>query len=312
MPTLTLSKTYDDLALLDAVDLDNWLDDLETFLNVTKLTDTNIAAGGITASSSIANSTVPTAKLASSSITEAVLADGAITAAKITDANVTTAKIASSAVTTDKLGSSAVTTAKLDSSAVTTAKIADGAVTKALRESSNTATSSDCGSYALGMSAAISVTQVTNLSTTLTLVGNRPVFVGVLPSATDVTTASLIGMTKDMTAGVLAANTGIRFRFHRNGTLIQQSEWCMGMEFPEKAGTTNEIYEDVGVSDSTWAMQHCMGGLFCIDGFTTQSYPTAGSTTYTFHIDDCRIGVPTGPTYTEFTMNNFKLIAIEM
>lgn len=108
MPTLSITQSYADDTVLTAADLDSIVEDVETFLNTTKIDQDNIQTGGV----STAN-----------------LAANAVTTVKITDANVTTAKIADSNVTTAKINDSAVTTAKINDSAVTTAKINDGAVT---------------------------------------------------------------------------------------------------------------------------------------------------------------------------------------
>jgi len=139
MATLTTTRGYDDGEVLLKSHLDAFLDDIETFINTTKISDDNIQNSGITGSTKLLNQSVTAAKLAADSVTTLKIADGSVTTAKLADDGVTTAKIAAGAVTTTELGALAVTTAKiaagavttteLGATAVTTAKIAAGAVT---------------------------------------------------------------------------------------------------------------------------------------------------------------------------------------
>lgn len=175
MPSIDITKTYADGAVLVESDLDNIIEDIETFLNVTQIDDTNIQDNGITASSKLVDGSISTAKLASS----------AITSAKITDLNVTTAKIADDAVTTAKILDSNVTTAKIADSNVTTAKIADGAVTGPKRVTT-VQISSSSGSYS---TASASPVDVTNLSVTITLTG-RPVLVQLIAGSSAASSVS--------------------------------------------------------------------------------------------------------------------------
>jgi len=82
MPTLSITKTYSDGTVLTEADLDNIKNDVETFMNTTKLDQDNIQTGGIL---------------------EANLATDSVTTIKIKDLNVTTAKLANSSVTSEKL-----------------------------------------------------------------------------------------------------------------------------------------------------------------------------------------------------------------
>lgn len=153
MPVLTITKTYADGDTLFEADLDNIKDDLENFLNVTKLNDDNIQNSGITASTKLVDATVTSAKIASAAITTSKIADDSVTTAKIIDAN--------------------VTTAKLTDSSITTAKIADGAVTQAKRAALGQQISSSCGNFT---TTSLSAVDVTNLSVSITTTG-RPVMV---------------------------------------------------------------------------------------------------------------------------------------
>lgn len=93
MGTLDARRTYIDGSILFAADLDAIIDDIETFVNTTKLNDDNLQDQGITGS----------AKLIDASVTAGKLASNAITTTKIADANVTTPKIADEAVTRAKI-----------------------------------------------------------------------------------------------------------------------------------------------------------------------------------------------------------------
>jgi hypothetical protein len=160
MPTLSISKTYQDGDVLFEVDLDNIKNDIETFFNITKIDDSNVLDIGITASTKIEDATLSTGKIASSAITTVKIVDEAFTATKFADSAVTTAKI------TD----ANITTAKINDLAVTTAKINDAAVTYAKR-SVTSITSSSCGIFST--SNTTDFDQVTNLSVSLTTLGSK-------------------------------------------------------------------------------------------------------------------------------------------
>ena len=151
MPILTITQTYADGDVLFESDLDNIVDDIETFLNVTKIDSSNIQDGGIDASIKLQDASITSAKLASSAVT--------------------TAKINDSAITTAKINDSAITTSKINNAAVTTAKINDGAVTAAKRAAANISVSASSGTATVTSG---SVTDITNLSVSITT-GGRPV-----------------------------------------------------------------------------------------------------------------------------------------
>lgn len=94
MATLSITKSYTDNVLLSAVDIDNIINDVETFVNTTGLNGDNIQSESITASSKIKTASITTAKLADSSVVTDKLIDEAITTSKIADLAVTTAKFA--------------------------------------------------------------------------------------------------------------------------------------------------------------------------------------------------------------------------
>ncbi len=113
MATLSTTKNYSDTTLLLADDLNVFLDEIEFFINTTKINDDNLIAGGLTGSTALKSASLSAAKINAAAITTAKLASNAATTAKILDANVTTAKLATNAVTTAKISSAQVTRAKL-------------------------------------------------------------------------------------------------------------------------------------------------------------------------------------------------------
>lgn len=118
MAQLDVRRTYADGEILLASDLDSFLDDIETFLNITRINDDNIQDSSITASSKLSALSVTTAKIANEAITTAKIADLAVTTAKLNDLAVTTAKIADLNITTGKIVDGSITTAKLSTAAL--------------------------------------------------------------------------------------------------------------------------------------------------------------------------------------------------
>lgn len=121
----------EDGEVLVRADFDAFLDDIETFLNITKINDDNIQNSGITGSTKLLNQSVTAAKLATGSVETAKIADDAVTEAKIGDGAVTSDKLGASAVVEAKIADDAVTSGKIADDAVTTDAIADDAVTDA-------------------------------------------------------------------------------------------------------------------------------------------------------------------------------------
>lgn len=103
MATLSTTRNYEDGEILTQADLDAFLDDIEIFINITKLNDDNLQNNGITGSTKLVTGSVTAAKLAADSVTTAKIVDSNVTTAKIADANVTTVKIADDNVTFAKM-----------------------------------------------------------------------------------------------------------------------------------------------------------------------------------------------------------------
>lgn len=129
MGTLTITRSYNDTALLSETDLDNIKDGTQTFLNTTKLNGDNIQDDGIDAGLKLILGSLEAAKFPANAITSTKLADSpdGITAIKINNLAVTTAKIAASAVTTAKITDASVTYAKL-SACNTDVSVASGSI----------------------------------------------------------------------------------------------------------------------------------------------------------------------------------------
>lgn len=140
MATITIRREYEDGEILFGSDIDAIIEDIETFLNTTRINDDNIQNAGITASDKLVDATVTASKLASNAVTTTKIMDANVTTAKIADSNVTTAKIADSNVTTAKIADSNVTTAKIADVNVTAAKLATDAVETAKIKDANVTT----------------------------------------------------------------------------------------------------------------------------------------------------------------------------
>ncbi len=125
MATIALTRNYADGEIYTQADVDAPYDDIETFINVTKLNDDNIQNNGITGSTKLLTGSVTEGKLASNSVSTVKIVDQAVTEDKIADDAVTTVKILDDAVTTLKIVDDAITTDKILDANVTRAKLAD-------------------------------------------------------------------------------------------------------------------------------------------------------------------------------------------
>lgn len=176
MATLTTTKNYADGTLLFASDLDDFLNDIEAFLNTTKIGDANIQSASLTAGSALADGAVTTSKFQTSSVT----------AAKLASSSVDTANILDGAVTTVKILDAAVTAAKVDNLAVTNVKILNNAVTSSKRAAVNWSRSSSSGNVTNS-----TTSDVEAVSTSITTNG-RPVQIVLIPDGSS--SAASIGL----------------------------------------------------------------------------------------------------------------------
>lgn len=205
MAQLDVTRAYQEGEILLQSDLDTFLDEIEDFVNVTKLNDDNFQTGGITAST----------KLIDGTITAAVIGTGEIQSDKINDLAVTTAKILNANVTTNKILDANVTTAKFATGAVVNANILNGAVTAAKRASLNYALSNSSSTFTM---TGASETDVTNLTCNLTTNG-RPVRLICVPDGT--TDASYFKLHSNTGGGAL----GIIIKFYRDATVIHETRF---------------------------------------------------------------------------------------
>ena len=83
MALLNVTRDYAAGEILLESDLDAFLDDIETFINVTKLNDDNLQDAGITGSDKLVNASVTNAKMASNSVDTTQLVDGSVTNPKL-------------------------------------------------------------------------------------------------------------------------------------------------------------------------------------------------------------------------------------
>ncbi len=96
MAQLDTTRNYNDGEALLEADLDAFLDDIETFINVTKINDDNIQNNGITGSTKLLNQSVTEEKLAANSVSTLKIVDEAVTDDKIADDTITFEKLAAS------------------------------------------------------------------------------------------------------------------------------------------------------------------------------------------------------------------------
>jgi hypothetical protein len=208
MATLDVRRLYNDGDPLFEADLDAIIDDIETFVNTTKLSDDNIQNAGITASTKLVDGSITAAKLGSDSVTTAKILDANVTTAKLVDgilsadatgrakmadSFVNAAKIADGILSADatgrakmadgfvnaaKLGSDAVTTVKILDLNVTRAKIDNGAINQEKKAPVPTTASSSSGSY----QRLTSFGTITNHSISFTSTG-RPVVLTLKPAS---------------------------------------------------------------------------------------------------------------------------------
>ncbi len=123
-----MTRNYHDGEVYTQAEIDAPYDDIETFLNVTKINDDNIQNNGITGSLKLLTGSVSTGKIADQAITTSKLADEAVTAAKILDNTITETQMAPLSIGTPELIDLSVTTAKL-AAAVLAAINPAGAIT---------------------------------------------------------------------------------------------------------------------------------------------------------------------------------------
>lgn len=264
MAQLDVRRTYADESPLFQENLDAFVDDIETFVNLTKLNDDNFQNAGITASTAFVAGSLTGEKLEGSAVTTAKIASNAVTTSKLATNSVTTAKLDTGAVTTAKIADGAVTTAKLDTGAVTTAKIADGAVTDEKHAATVYAFTGASGDLSTTTNVVIGTLQITATG--------RPLFIG-LTSIEDAGSGAYIAITGGGGPKIVRAAVEIK----RGSTVIAApaiQTYCSPTNIYYKntpSGTANGPY-----TSRNGAMAMPPGTIWTIDT------PSAGTYTYTF------------------------------
>lgn len=127
MATLSTTRNYGDGEILLESDLDTFLDDIETFLNTTKINDDNIQDAGINAATKLANSSITNAKIAPDAVTTSKIADDAVDRTKIAS-DVAGLGLNQNANGSLEIPINGVSTSMLQNSSVDDQKLANGAV----------------------------------------------------------------------------------------------------------------------------------------------------------------------------------------
>jgi hypothetical protein len=318
MASLSVTRSYADGEILLENDLDAFLDDIETFLNSTRINDDNIQDSGITGSSKIVNASITGAKLANGAISTIKIADDSVTKDKIAadvaglglaqnadgslevdvddstieissdnirvkDLGITTAKINDLAVTSAKIAAGAVGTTQLLDSNVTTAKLANDAVTNAktaltISSSTETVSDTDVGTSS-GGSGENDTFLCTELQVAITTVGN-PVLIVLQPTSVPSNITSSDGGSAAASAALTSGSAGMSAAYvlYRGATALAKLT---------AASATPSL-----------------GQIMYFD------IPAAG--TYTYSIRVQTRSTTTGQVMTSTTIPGFKLFAQEL
>lgn len=190
MPNLSITKTYADNTVLSEADLDNIIDDVETFFNTTKIDSTNIQTSGIATAN---------------------IADEAITADKL-----------DAAIAGDGLAGAAgsALSVNVDDSTIEissdTLQVKDAGITRAKLEAVGQQQSSSCDAYS---TTSTIYTTVTNLSVSITTSG-RPVLVQLIFDQN----GSFPG---ELYASRAANTLTWLWRLKRDSTVIEEAKYTM-------------------------------------------------------------------------------------
>ena len=278
MATLSIPKNYADGTVLFESDLDDIKDNLETFVNVTKLNDDNIQDQGINASTKLADNSITGDKLAPA-IVDDVTIELVSDVLRIKDDGVTTAKIADNSVTTDKIADLNVTNAKIADATIQRVKFANRSVNTDGTDpgSGGVSKSSSTGSF---NTASLTYVDVTNGDTALTTNG-RPVRLYLEPDGSGL---SLLGGTAQ-TGGPGTPKVDISIKIIRDSTDIAEFNLQLN-----QAALGDIQY---------WPC----GGVSFVDDVTSGTY------TYKIQAKNNQSGVATGFSA---DVQNIRLVAYEL
>lgn len=266
MPSLNVTRSYNDNRPFLESHIDDFLDDLETFINVTQLDDSNITSATIDASTKLVNGSISTAKIANNTVTSVKIAAGAVTTIKIADGVLTSGKFIDSSITAAKVASETITSTQIGSGQATNTKFADGSITRAKRANDdNTLDKQDIGGPTYS-NATTSFTSVTSRSITTT---GRPVYIQLDWNGNGITT----------NAANIATNANISYdpvselRIKRDSTVI-------ALISLEAASAPKGGSDALGISwpiSSVWFIDQPSSGTYSysVEGRVTNTTTTA-------------------------------------
>lgn len=246
MATADIRRLYASGTTPTQPQLDAIVDDIETFINLTRLNDDNIQDESITASDKIIDGTLTNTKFMNDSVSTAKIVDNAASTEKFSDESVTAEKIADTNVTL----------VKIQDEAITTPKILDRNVTKPKMTSNVVVSSALSASIAAGSVLPSQGSAITNASVTITTEGN-PVIIGFMSD----------GSNGDLSydSNTVAETVSLGLSLFRDGTKIcTQSYKCQPRNFSGIFGGVNVALITIPI-----------GQFFYVDA------PAAGTYTYT-------------------------------
>ncbi len=233
MSTLAVTRSYADGDVLLASDLDNIVDDVETFLNVTGVGANNILDGAV-GTAELEDLGVTTGKIAASAVTTAKIADLNVTNGKIALLAVDTAQLAANAVTDAKIVSGGLAAASLATNSVTTAKILNGNVTSAKLDTSIStttiaATGALSGGTAITLSSKNVVVSQTNAASSLGIIRGSVSLGGAGDSGEGYTLSNPDGNTTRVTfsQGYGVSPTVVWSKGYNGSTVIASNDWTV-------------------------------------------------------------------------------------
>lgn len=242
MPTFTMTKGWADTEPLTEAELDGIKNSVETFLNITKLDNSNIQTGGI-ATANLADACVTAAKLAAAVAGDG-LTGGAGSALAVNPDN-STLEINTDAV---RVKDGGITQAKLAARATGTTVAAGGV-----------AISASCGAFTISST---SFADVTNLSVTITTTG-RPVVLQLISDGNGTNDAAIEDngtSTQLSRIKLLRGSTVIGTYQVKDATLqVQAQMFAGGIAHldPVAAGTYTYKLQARGGSTSTLSISYC-------------------------------------------------------